>query len=168
MKPSLTATILITASRSRLSNAFSPQRISRSPPSSVGRSQHVYSYSSTESILHMKKEDEASLTRLRRPFEESSTRTKPKLDGSLSAASISSGFAPPPPADSYGDIVRSVSQSLPDISSFLPVLSASLLITSNTVGASMMVLPGLAQGPGMIASSMLIGGELIVYQINFA
>lgn len=40
----------------------------------------------------------------------------------------------------------------------VPVLSTALLITGNTVGASMLVLPDLAAGPGMaISSSVLVG-----------
>jgi len=53
---------------------------------------------------------------------------------------------------------QSQSQST-DTKTLFPVISAALLITSNTVGASMMVLPGLAQGPGMIASSGIFVGE---------
>eukprot|EP00588_Corethron_pennatum_P013797 CAMPEP_0194275450 /NCGR_PEP_ID=MMETSP0169-20130528/8284_1 /TAXON_ID=218684 /ORGANISM="Corethron pennatum, Strain L29A3" /LENGTH=366 /DNA_ID=CAMNT_0039018911 /DNA_START=94 /DNA_END=1190 /DNA_ORIENTATION=- len=45
----------------------------------------------------------------------------------------------------------------------LSVLSAALLITSNEVGASMMVLPGLCAGPGMAVSSGLIA---CVYVVN--
>lgn len=55
---------------------------------------------------------------------------------------------------------QSQSQST-DTKKLFPIISAALLITSNTVGASMMVLPGLAQGPGMIASSGLFGGEFL-------
>ena len=53
------------------------------------------------------------------------------------------------------------SQSTDTKDELFPIISAALLITSNTVGASMMVLPGLAQGPGMIASSGLFGGQLV-------
>jgi len=57
---------------------------------------------------------------------------------------------------------QSQSQST-DTKTLFPVISAALLITSNTVGASMMVLPGLAQGPGMIASS---GIFVAIYLVN--
>ena len=44
----------------------------------------------------------------------------------------------------------------------IPVLSTALLITGNTVGASMLVLPDLAAGPGMaISSGVLIGAYLM-------
>ena len=42
--------------------------------------------------------------------------------------------------------------------SILPVLSTAMLITSNTVGASMLVLPDLAAGPGMGISSVILVG----------
>ena len=48
----------------------------------------------------------------------------------------------------------------------MPVLSAALLITSNEVGASMMVLPELAQSPGMIVSSGLILGTFYKYAFH--
>jgi hypothetical protein len=42
--------------------------------------------------------------------------------------------------------------------SILPVMSTAMLITGNTVGASMLVLPELAAGPGMaISSAVLLG-----------
>lgn len=47
--------------------------------------------------------------------------------------------------------------------SFIKILSAALLITSNTVGASMMVLPSLASGPGLMISSSVI---CIIYLIH--
>lgn len=50
-----------------------------------------------------------------------------------------------------------------DMKKFAAIVSAALLITSNTVGASMMVLPGLAQGPGMITSSCIF---FAVYLVN--
>jgi len=59
----------------------------------------------------------------------------------------------------FSSFFQTQSQST-DTKQLFPIISAALLITSNTVGASMMVLPGLAQGPGMIASSGLFGGEL--------
>lgn len=58
---------------------------------------------------------------------------------------------------------------IPDASSFLeqfllPVLSTALLITGNTVGASMLVLPELAAGPGMAISS---GVLVCAYAMNW-
>ncbi len=47
--------------------------------------------------------------------------------------------------------------------SFIKILTAALLITSNTVGASMMVLPSLASGPGLMISSSVI---CIIYLIH--
>lgn len=105
----------------------------------------------------MKKEDEALLSRSRRQFEDNNV----KVDGSLSASSVASGnYAQP---NMNRNILQNFLEGAPEVASFLPVLSAALLITSNTVGASMMVLPGLAQGPGMITSSALI---LAIYIIN--
>lgn len=105
----------------------------------------------------MKKEDEALLSRSRRQFEDNNV----KVDGSLSASSVASGnYAQP---NMNRNILQNFLEGAPEVASFLPVLSAALLITSNTVGASMMVLPGLAQGPGMITSSALILGEFFVY-----
>ena len=47
-------------------------------------------------------------------------------------------------------------------STILPVISASLMVTGNTVGAGMLVLPELAAGPGMaISSSIFIGAFFI-------
>jgi tyrosine-specific transport protein len=47
-------------------------------------------------------------------------------------------------------------------SSLLPVLSAALLITGNTVGATMLVLPDVATGPGMsISTGIFLGAFLI-------
>lgn len=75
----------------------------------------------------------------------------------LSAASISDGFAP-------SDLIRYRTDDVLDSLSenaknFIPIISAAFLLTSNTVGASMMVLPDLARGPGLLVSSGLIGGE---------
>lgn len=39
------------------------------------------------------------------------------------------------------------------------IIGAALLITSNTVGASMMALPSLASGPGLLVSSGVIFGK---------
>lgn len=47
--------------------------------------------------------------------------------------------------------------------SIVPIGSASLLITSNTVGAGMMTLPELASGPGLLATSGLM---ILTYIIN--
>lgn len=106
----------------------------------------------------MKKEDEALLSRSRRQFEDNNV----KVDGSLSASSVASGnYAQQP--NMNRNILQNFLEGAPEVASFLPVLSAALLITSNTVGASMMVLPGLAQGPGMITSSALILGKFFVY-----
>lgn len=45
----------------------------------------------------------------------------------------------------------------------LPVLSAALLITGNTVGAGCLVLPELAQGPGLAATTTMLG---VAYLLN--
>lgn len=50
--------------------------------------------------------------------------------------------------------------------SILPIGSASLLITSNTVGAGMMTLPELASGPGLLATSGLMIGSYIINLIS--
>jgi tyrosine-specific transport protein len=47
-------------------------------------------------------------------------------------------------------------------SSVMPVLSTSLMITGNTVGAGMLVLPELAAGPGMGVSTSLFVGAFLV------
>ena len=39
------------------------------------------------------------------------------------------------------------------------IIGAALLITSNTVGASMMALPSLASGPGLLVSSGVMFGK---------
>ena len=54
-----------------------------------------------------------------------------------------------------------ISEGLDDVipGSLGKVISSALLITSNTVGASMMVIPTLASGPGMVVSSGLIFSE---------
>lgn len=43
------------------------------------------------------------------------------------------------------------------------VIGSALLITSNTVGASMMVIPSLASGPGMVVSSGMIGFIYLIH-----
>lgn len=56
--------------------------------------------------------------------------------------------------------------SIPDASVLeefiVPVLSTALLITGNTVGASMLVLPDLAAGPGMAISSVVLIGAYLM------
>jgi len=49
---------------------------------------------------------------------------------------------------------------------FMPVVCASLLITSNTVGAGMLVLPELVQGPGMGVSMGLFFGMYVLNLIS--
>eukprot|EP00554_Chaetoceros_debilis_P005154 CAMPEP_0194085842 /NCGR_PEP_ID=MMETSP0149-20130528/19021_1 /TAXON_ID=122233 /ORGANISM="Chaetoceros debilis, Strain MM31A-1" /LENGTH=555 /DNA_ID=CAMNT_0038768821 /DNA_START=134 /DNA_END=1799 /DNA_ORIENTATION=+ len=82
----------------------------------------------------------------------------------LSAASISDGFAP---SDLIryrtDDVLDSFSESAKN---FIPIMSAAFLLTSNTVGASMMVLPDLARGPGLLVSSGLIGAIYLVNLIS--
>eukprot|EP00980_Cylindrotheca_fusiformis_P003499 scaffold781_cov132-Cylindrotheca_fusiformis.AAC.18 len=57
-------------------------------------------------------------------------------------------------------------QATPSLQDFcMPVLWTSLLITSNTVGAGMLVLPELAEGPGM---GLSLGLFFILYVINLA
>lgn len=48
----------------------------------------------------------------------------------------------------------------------LPVLSASLLITGNTVGAGMLVLPDLAAGPGLGISTTIFAAAYVVNWIS--
>lgn len=52
------------------------------------------------------------------------------------------------------------------IDSIVPIGSAALLITSNTVGAGMMTLPQLAAGPGILATSGLMLGTYILNLIS--
>ena len=169
MKYSLSGFIFyITLTRSALqSHAFSLQnggigRRQRSPlgldQATLMQPQELYG----NSILHMKKDDAATATRTRsrRAFDDSTPSSK--IDYRLSASSISSGnFSPTIQSNNdMANLIDSITGSLQESKNFLPVVSAALLITSNTVGASMMVLPGLAQGPGMIVSSGLIAGKL--------
>ena len=155
--------LLIIISATSLSNAFSPQSISSQHLLTTSTSgSTVFGHSSkllVDTLLQMKKEDEAFLpSRNRRLFEDSS-RPSSKVDGSLSASYIASGnVVLNGPQET--NTIQNILEGLPEVANYLPVVSAALLITSNTVGASMMVLPGLAQGPGMIASSALIAGKL--------
>ena len=48
----------------------------------------------------------------------------------------------------------------------IPVLSASLLITGNTVGAGMLVLPELAAGPGMAVATSIFGLAFVINLIS--
>ena len=152
-----------------LCHAFSPQRVSVSSPVR----QHFVQRSTKPAYIPVDKSIPVAALNMKnqRPFEDGSIRTSKKADGRLSAASISSGFSPSnvnvaanPPTDTLRNLLEPIRSVLPevDMSNYLPVLSAALLMTSNTVGASMMVLPGLAQGPGMIASSALIGGKSFI------
>jgi hypothetical protein len=150
-----------------LGHAFSPQRVSVSSPVR----QHYVQRSTKPTYIPQDNSIPVAALNMKnqRPFEDGSLRTSKKADGRLSAASISSGFSPSnvaanPPTDTLGNLLEPIRSILPevDMSNYLPVLSAALLMTSNTVGASMMVLPGLAQGPGMIASSALIGGKSFI------
>jgi hypothetical protein len=50
--------------------------------------------------------------------------------------------------------------------SILPVLSTSLMITGNTVGAGMLVLPELTSGPGMGISSSIFSGAFLINLIS--
>jgi tyrosine-specific transport protein len=50
--------------------------------------------------------------------------------------------------------------------SLLPVLSTSLMITGNTVGAGMLVLPELVAGPGMAISTSIFVGAFLVNLIS--
>jgi tyrosine-specific transport protein len=49
---------------------------------------------------------------------------------------------------------------------WLPVLSTSLMITGNTVGAGMLVLPEISAGPGMGISSIIFGGAFLVNLVS--
>jgi hypothetical protein len=48
----------------------------------------------------------------------------------------------------------------------LPVLSSSLLITGNTIGAGILVLPELAGGPGMAVSTVVLVGAYLMNLIS--
>lgn len=89
-------------------------------------------------------------------------QTTANQPSTLSVASISDGFTS---SESLKNRLDDAFNSLSESSkSFIPVVSAALLITSSAVGASMMVLPDLARGPGLIVSSGIIGGELGLIQ----
>ncbi len=79
----------------------------------------------------------------------------------LSAASISTDIGTPFRKDGLEELIKSVSEGVKDAVpyGFDRVLGAALLITSNTVGASMMVLPELANGPGLLVSSGVFFGK---------
>jgi tyrosine-specific transport protein len=103
-------------------------------------------------ILRMKKDDPR---RLGNPDDTPSV---------LSVASISDGFSSSESLkDRIDDRLNSLSESC---QSFIPVVSSALLITSSAVGASMMVLPDLARGPGLVVSSGLIGAIYIINLVS--
>jgi hypothetical protein len=122
------------------------------------------------SSLFMKQEDgkvNSSVIRKKRAFEQEYIKisTSSKMDYRLSASSMNDGYVV---GNDQENSRKGISQLDPrteessDLKKMLAVISAAFLVTSNTVGASMMVLPGLAQGPGMIASSSLFGGTFIL------
>ena len=80
----------------------------------------------------------------------------------LSAASISSDIGTPFKEDGLDRFIKSVGEGVKDVIPFGldRVLGAALLITSNTVGASMMVLPELVTGPGLLVSSGVFFGKI--------
>lgn len=81
----------------------------------------------------------------------------------LSASTISDDSFSSFDDDDESPLLSFMPEQSTDMKKFAAIVSAALLITSNTVGASMMVLPGLAQGPGMITSSCIFFG---VYLVN--
>lgn len=111
----------------------------------------------------MKKED----AKAKRAFEQENIKIAPsaKMDYRLSASSMNDRYANLVEFEQEiaGSRLNPPTEQSSDIKNLLAVISAAFLITSNTVGASMMVLPGLAQGPGMIASSALFGA---IYLVN--
>ena len=80
--------------------------------------------------------------------------TTRKLDASLSSISIDS---------EWGINEEDTSDLAFFKESLIPVLTASLMITGNTVGAGMLVLPELATGPGMGTSASI---AVVAYLIN--
>lgn len=81
----------------------------------------------------------------------------------LSASTISDDSFSSFDDDDESPLLSFMPEQSTDMKKFAAIVSAALLITSNTVGASMMVLPGLAQGPGTITSSCIFFG---VYLVN--
>jgi phage-related protein len=65
----------------------------------------------------------------------------------------------------FAQAIQSLAETVKDLSpvGLGKVLAAAMLITSNTVGASMMVLPGLASGPGLVVSTGLLSGMSLCF-----
>eukprot|EP00566_Odontella_aurita_P005967 CAMPEP_0113580864 /NCGR_PEP_ID=MMETSP0015_2-20120614/30933_1 /TAXON_ID=2838 /ORGANISM="Odontella" /LENGTH=574 /DNA_ID=CAMNT_0000485147 /DNA_START=65 /DNA_END=1789 /DNA_ORIENTATION=- /assembly_acc=CAM_ASM_000160 len=98
----------------------------------------------------------------------------PKKGDAPVVGSTSTASPPPPPSSSlsaaaFDSLERGASDEgregglLSGAGEYADVISAALLITGNTVGASMMVLPSVAAGPGMLPSSGLF---LALYGVN--
>uniref|UniRef100_A0A7S2EMJ2 Amino acid transporter transmembrane domain-containing protein n=1 Tax=Trieres chinensis TaxID=1514140 RepID=A0A7S2EMJ2_TRICV len=91
--------------------------------------------------------------------------------GEESRSSKNSETAPSTPSKSKTTLAAVASDALDGtsdgsrglVAGYADVASAALLITGNTVGASMMVLPSVAAGPGMIPSAGLFLG---LYAVN--
>mmetsp|Transcript_4936 Transcript_4936/g.6373 ORF Transcript_4936/g.6373 Transcript_4936/m.6373 type:complete len:637 (+) Transcript_4936:178-2088(+) len=181
--------ILVISLQSFQSQAFtfiSPSSSSSpSVPSLHFRKNHLNHDVTTTQVLPQKRRtyhielsaNKYSKTHTRR-YMKGSDETKTSKDSSneftLSASAVAADIMQP--MNNEGDtqdfkerlesLIKSISSQSEDIlpnNALFKVIGAALLITSNTVGASMMVLPELASGPGLMVSSCII---FAVYCIN--
>lgn len=131
--------------------AFSPQPIRQFPSQQLDRL----------TSIHMKPIKQLANEELKKsnnennvfPKEESTTLFARLNDANMDVSSSKS-----PKSSILKQISNEVKYDIPE--SLGKVVAAALLITTNTVGASMMVLPGLASGPGLMISSGFMFGEL--------
>jgi tyrosine-specific transport protein len=133
--------------------AFSHSVLHRTSSKATGDDQSI-----PRTLLHMKTP---------KSMVEEQTRRHRSAPSDLKASSISE-FAVKVDAATAADASRrttlerysaqSIAQSSDFLQTFLlPVVSASLMITGNTVGAGMLVLPEIMQGPGCLSFGVLIG-----------
>eukprot|EP00551_Chaetoceros_affinis_P004056 CAMPEP_0203680808 /NCGR_PEP_ID=MMETSP0090-20130426/40665_1 /ASSEMBLY_ACC=CAM_ASM_001088 /TAXON_ID=426623 /ORGANISM="Chaetoceros affinis, Strain CCMP159" /LENGTH=586 /DNA_ID=CAMNT_0050549049 /DNA_START=13 /DNA_END=1770 /DNA_ORIENTATION=+ len=107
-----------------------------------------------------RKNDEINL--LRQTSFDNKEKNQDELPSGLSAASFSTDLDKNMELEAaITTVSNAVAEVIPD--SLGKILGASFLVTSNTVGASMMVLPKLASGPGLMVSSTFMFG---VYLVN--
>lgn len=92
-----------------------------------------------------------------------STETVPKHTRTVNGLSASSVSEPWSEKSALRNDLHSVTTWE---TTMLPVLSTSLLITGNTVGAGMLILPELAAGPGMATSSGIFGMAFLINLIS--
>jgi tyrosine-specific transport protein len=146
--------LIIICSALQQAAAFSPQPQQRIIISvDTNHNRHVRSHQSASTLLWMQ------------PSTSSTGKGKERSTIDLAAFAESASFGEETSASSSSRSSRrqdAASSSIPDANFLeqflLPVLSTALLITGNTVGASMLVLPELAAGPGMaISSGVLVG-----------